>query len=274
MNLFISCDIEGVAGVVDREQCQSAGKLYNEARALMAGELNAAIEGALEAGAKRIVVNDSHGAMCNLSPEAVHPAAELILGSVKTMSMTEGLDKSFNAAAFIGYHARAGTRQGVLAHTYFGVAIREVRLNGKPMGEAGINGAAAGAYGVPLVFLSGDQTVAREIRGLIPGIAAVTVKRGLGRRSSQNLHPEKARERIRAGMASALSAGKRPKPFLPRKPHRLEVDVFAEEMADYCMRIPCVTRRGANTVAFRSDDYLETYRALLTIITMAGAAMR
>ena len=163
MNVYISCDAEGVAGISDWEQCVPGQKDYKLGRELMVGEVNAGIEGALVAGAKKIVVNDSHATMINLIPEELHPRALLLQGSEKPMSMVTGLDNSFDAVVFIGYHSMAGTSAGILSHTYTSI-ITEVRINGRQVGEPELNAMMAGWYGVPVVFLSGDESATKEIK--------------------------------------------------------------------------------------------------------------
>ena len=165
MRVYISVDMEGVAGVVHEDQTdpidpRHAGE-YNRFRRLMTGEANAAIEGALAAGAKTILVNDSHWLMRNLLAEELHPAAELLSGGPKLRSMVEGVDEGFDAALFVGYHARAGTGHAIIDHTYTS-RVHEARLNGQPVGELAINAALAGTYGVPVALVSGDQALAAE----------------------------------------------------------------------------------------------------------------
>src|SRR6266571_4292408 len=160
MRVYISVDMEGVAGVVHESQTDPTNPAcaaeYARFRRLMTAEANAAIEGALAAGATKLVVNDSHWFMRNLLAEELHQAAELLSGDPKPQSMVEGIDGGFDAAVFIGYHARAGTRHAILDHTYAD-RIHDVRLNGRPVGELGINAAFAGVAGVPVALVSGDS---------------------------------------------------------------------------------------------------------------------
>src|SRR2546426_9539670 len=162
--------MEGVAGVVHEAQTDPTNPAfaaeYGRFRRLMTGEANAAVEGALAAGATRVVVNDSHWFMRNLLAEELHQAAELVSGDPKPRSMVQAIDAGFDAALFIGYHARAGTRNAILDHTYAD-RIHEVRLNGKPVGELGLNAALAGALGVPRALLSGGSAGATEAKDLL-----------------------------------------------------------------------------------------------------------
>lgn len=271
MKVYISCDMEGVAGIADSEYVMRKDLDYGEGRELMLGEVNAAVEGALEAGATEAVINDSHGNMINLLPSKVHPKARLILGSVKPMSMMQGIDASFDAAALIGYHSMGGTQHGVLAHTYSGQVV-EAKVNGVLFGEPEFNAALAGYYDVPVVFLSGDKAATREIGKHIPKIVTAAVKEGFGRRAAMSVHPEVARELIKEGMKRAIGLRKQIRPFKPKSPYRLMVTMSMSDMADMCERIPGVVRKGAKTLAFTDADYREVYKAFLTMMSMSWLA--
>jgi D-amino peptidase len=165
MQVYISVDMEGIAGVVHEDQTdpiepRHAGE-YNRFRRLMTNEANAAIAGALDAGATRVLVNDSHWLTRNLLAEELHPEAELLSGGPKRLSMMEGIQSGFDAAMFIGYHARAGTRHAIIDHTYTS-RVYEARINGRPVGELALNAAMAGVHGVPVALVSGDQALAAE----------------------------------------------------------------------------------------------------------------
>ena len=210
MRVYISVDMEGVAGVVHEDQTdpidpRHAGD-YNRFRRLMTGEANAAIEGAVAAGAGTVLVNDSHWLMRNLLAEDLHPAAELLSGGPKLRSMVEGVEAGFDAALFIGYHARAGAQHAIIDHTYTS-RVYEARLNGQPVGELAINAAMAGTYGVPVAMVSGDQALAAEARALLgEAVETVVVKHAVGRFSARSVSPAESCRRIREGATAALSA--------------------------------------------------------------------
>src|SRR6266542_1531997 len=206
MRIYISVDMEGIAGVVHEDQTNPVDPRcaaeYARFRKLMTGEANAAVEGALAAGATQFVVNDSHWDMRNLLPEELHEAAELLSGGPKRLSMLEGIERGFDAALFIGYHARAGTPRAVLDHTIMD-AVRDVRLNGRSMGELGLNAALAGAYGVPVALVSGDRATAEEARALLGrGIETVIVKEAVSRHAARSVAPAAARQLVRDGVAA------------------------------------------------------------------------
>src|SRR5439155_494039 len=189
----ISVDMEGIAGVVHESQTDPTTPAfaaeYGRFRRLMTAEANAAVEGALAAGATRVLVNDSHWHMRNLLAEELHQAAELVSGDPKPRSMVQGIDAGFDAALFIGYHARAGTRNAILDHTYAD-RIHEVRLNGKPVGELGLNAGLAGVHGVPVALVSGDSALAAEAKDLLgAGVATVIVKQAVSRHAAKSVAP-------------------------------------------------------------------------------------
>ena len=270
MKVYISCDIEGMAGIPSWEYGSRKKLDYQVGREYMVGELNAAIEGALEAGAREIVVNDSHGNMINLLPGNVRKEAKLIQGVVKPWSMMQGMDRKFDAAAFIGYHAMAGAHEASLAHTYSGV-LHVVKVNGAPWGESELNAAFCGTFKTPVVFITGDEALRKEVKKLMPGIQTLAVKKGYGRKAVMSIHPELAREKIRAGMKKALLERKTIKPFHPRSPYTLELELRASEMADMCERIPGTRRLGGRIISYKNRNYREIYRCLLAMLTLAGS---
>ena len=166
--IFISMDIEGVAGVVLPIHGEPGNLEYEDARRLMTEEANAAVAGAFEGGATEVLVNDSHGPMVNLLPEMLDPRADLTRGNIKMMSMFEGLDPSYAGALCVGYHA-PGADHGVLAHTVSSHAFAEVFLNGARASEAMFFGAYGGAMGVPVIMLSGDDVTEQSCGSLFPG---------------------------------------------------------------------------------------------------------
>ena len=272
MRVYISVDMEGVAGVVHEDQTdptdpRHAGE-YNRFRRLMTNEANAAIAGALEAGANAVLVNDSHWLMRNLLAEDLNPAAELLSGGPKRLSMVEGIDTGFDAAMFIGYHARAGTRNATIDHTYTD-RVYEVRLNGEAVGELALNAAMAGVHGVAVALVSGDRALAEEARALLgDGVETVVVKEAVGRFAARSVAPAVACERIRAGAVAAL--GRKHAPFTITRPIRLEVDFALTQMADMAELVPGSSRTGGRSVSYTGDDYREVFRAWRAMYNLAG----
>jgi D-amino peptidase len=273
MQVYISVDMEGVAGVVHEDQTDPIDPRhegeYNRFRRLMTSEANAAVEGALAAGATRVLVNDSHWLMRNLLAEELHPAAELLSGGPKLRSMVEGIEAGFDAAMFVGYHAMAGTRHAVIDHTYTGI-VHQVRLNGRPAGELAINAALAGAYGVPVALVSGDQALAAEATALLgDGVETVVVKHAVGRFAARSVSPAEACRRIRDGATAALRR-KHP-PLVLERPVRLEVEFALTQMADMAELAPGSVRTGGRTLEYVHQDYTEVFRAWRALYNLAGA---
>ncbi|MBC9176090.1 M55 family metallopeptidase [Pseudoroseomonas ludipueritiae] len=255
MKIYISADIEGVAGVVSPQQGQPGNPEYERARRLMTEEVSAAIDGAFAGGATEVLVNDSHGPMTNIIPELLDPRAELILGKPKAANMCAGLDASFGGAFFLGYHTGA-RRQGVLAHTVNGFAFGAIRVNGQLCSEATLNGAYAGSMGVPVLLLSGDDRTAEECGEHFPQAHRVITKQALGARAARAIAPSLARERLRAAAEAAVrEAGTASlQPFVMPGPFRLEITLTSPALADLAAIIPVAQRLDAVSVAFDAPD--------------------
>ena len=261
LKVFISVDMEGVAGLIHWDETSEGGADYPLFRKLMTEETNAAITGALEAGDDH-AVRDSHGSARNILPDLLRPEARLIREWNSPLSMMEGIDKTFDAVVFIGYHARAGTPDAVLKHT-MSLSLYDVILNGVRMPEGAWNAAIAGHFDVPVVFLSGDSAICGQIRETIGPIETAAVKEGMGPAASM-LHPAKAQEMIRKGVAAALRNLKAYKPYKPGAPYKLEI-VFAEEnQARRAAQVPGMVRTGERSVAYTSSDLMDivTYFSL------------
>lgn len=256
LKVFISVDMEGVSGVVNWDDVTVGGTDYGLFRRFMTEEANAAVAGALEAGATEIVVRDAHDTGRNILPDLLRPEARLLRDwSYGPLSMMEGIDKTFDAVIFIGYHARASTPDAVLKHTMT-TKLTDVIINGKKMPEAGINGLMAGHFGVPVVLLSGDKAIAGQARELFGEIETVVVKEGIGT-AELGLHPRKVQEMIKERTAAALRRLKDFKPLKIGPPYTLDV-VFADEAgAQKASWIPGAVRKDAHTVSFAATDVME-----------------
>ncbi len=269
MKVFISCDIEGISGVVaSGAHTSSDGRDYGRARSLMTGEVNAAIEGAFNAGATEVVVNDSHGSMINLLIEKVNPAASLITGSPKPLSMMQGIGKDCAAAIFVGYHARMGT-PGVLSHTISGASVANVWVNDVILGETGINAGLAGHFGVPLILVCGDDVVSREAKELLPHVRTATVKTAITRQSALCLPPERAQALIRQETEKALASLDSAGPWLPGSPVTFKIEFKDSGLAENAARMPYSKLVDPKTVTFTADDYLTAFQGLRAMIALA-----
>jgi D-amino peptidase len=268
MKVYISADMEGTGGIVHSNQTESAHPEYERARKLMIGEVNAAVEGALKGGAQSVLVNDSHANMRNLLIEEMHPEAVLLSGSPKPYSMMSGLDASFDAVFFTGYHARAGSSFGNLDHTWYGPGnVQGVWLNGVEVGEYGVNAAFAGYFGVPVALVTGDQTVCAQAKELLGAdLETVIVKEAVGRVAAKNFHPTRVQAMIRQAAERALA--KKRKPFVVKPPITLRLAFARSSQADQCLLMPNVKLVSPRAVELTLDDYavlFNSFRALLVL---------
>ena len=256
LKVFISVDMEGLSGVVVGTEVSPNGPDYGHFRTIMAAETNAAIEGAALAGMTEFVVRDSHGNKNNLLPADVSPKAQLIRGlSTGPKNMMEGIDASFAAAVFIGYHAKAGTPNAILAHTSNGNVI-DFEINGVSMPEAGYNALVAGLYDVPVAFVAGDKAFVDQARSLFGPIEAVATKAEIGGGAITGLAPAEAQRQIKAGVERGIRARDRLKPYKLTPPYSMVLKVRAEKPLYRGAERP---RPGESV--FRHADLLEILNA-------------
>ncbi len=267
MNVYISVDMEGIAGAVVNEQMGGTSD-YERFRRIMTQEANAAVEGALDAGADVVVVNDSHGPMTNLLIEDLHPEAELISGVNKPLLQVTGIADGFDALFFVGYHQREGGGDGVMNHTLLGRVVYEVRVNGDPVDEAALNAGVAGQYGVPVALVTGDNEVCGDAERRYPGVVTAPVKQAIDRYAARSLGVQKAQALIRERARQAIEAVRdgRVKPYTVATPATIEVDFKRTAPAHMASLIPGITRTGPRSIAISADDYVEAYRTF----TVAG----
>jgi D-amino peptidase len=261
LRVYISVDMEGITDVVNPAQLGPEGFEYAEFRKIMTGEVNAAIEGALLAGATQITVADSHGNGLNILPEELNPTARLIRSWPRPLEMMEGIDGGFDAALFIGYHASVNTVGAVRAHTISSKRFYDLRLNGKHVSEALLNAAIAGHFGVPVVLLSGDDKIVDEVHQTVDSnIVGVVVKRAIGYHSADSLSPKMAREIIRNSTTNALKRVGSFRPFKMAGPVRLEISFKTMINAELLSLLPNIERVDGSTIAFTGKDILEVIR--------------
>lgn len=268
MKVLISVDMEGISGVVTGDHTSSSHKEYERFRKLMTAEANAAVEGALAGGATQIVVNDSHGGMTNILIEELNPAAELISGSPKPFGMMQGIGPDADAVFFVGYHGASGTGAAVLEHTWSGRVV-EARLNGRTVGETGLNAALAGAYGAPVVLVTGDTAVTEEARALLGEIETVAVKDGVTRTAARCLHPEVACQRIREVAERALKL--KGAPFVVPPPITVQVVFHRALHADMAELVPGSRRVDGRTVEWTGEDMPTVYKTFRAMVSLAFA---
>jgi D-amino peptidase len=255
--VFISADMEGISGISGSDQLSATGAEYNRSRKMMAEDVNAAIRGARRGGATEIVVNDSHGSMRNLRLEDLETDVRLISHSFKRSGMMEGLDESFDAAIFVGYHAKAGNPGGLFAHTGSGV-VRDVRVNGQSLGEGGLNTMVAAWYGVPVALVTGDDVAVKQVAEVATSAKTVAVKRAINPRAVE-LRPFAV---VHREIEEAAYAGVRDaKKFAPRREAGYKVEVQFQEIAipEVAQSVPTMTRPSPDTIAFTADSMPKAY---------------
>jgi D-amino peptidase len=275
VRVYLSVDMEGVAGISHAKPTMRGDDLYPQSVALMTAEANAAIEGAFEGGATDVTVNDSHGQMYNLTPEALDPRARLVQGK-KPLSMVEAARESeFDVALFVGYHARAGHPTGTIGHTYNPRAVL-VEIGGRPATEAAVNALYLGAFDVPVAMVSGDDALAAELDDWLPWAETVVVKHAISWQAADSVHPSLARELIRdasrRAVERAAGEGSTLQPLVLEGPLDLRMEFASPGQADFVAVIPGFDRVGDRSVVFSTDDPIALFRALLSAVRMAPAA--
>ncbi|MEE1736532.1 M55 family metallopeptidase [Streptomyces sp. BE147] len=246
MRIYISVDMEGITGLVDVEDVQPGGRDYERGRLMMAEDVNAAVRGAVAAGATDITVNDAHGPMRNLLPETLHPAVRLIRGKPKNMGMLEGLGPEHDAVICVGYHARAGAL-GVLSHSFLGHEIEDMWLDGSPVGEIGLAQAAAAAIGVPVLVLTGDDSACEEMAKWDGSVTTVAVKYAKDRFAAELRRADEARAAIEEAVAARLATPPT-RPAASDSRATLTVRWQSASIASMLQGIPGVTATDSRTV--------------------------
>ena len=269
MKVLISVDIEGVAGVYHPQQVRSGNPEYERARRLMTLEANAAVEGALQAGATAVYVNDSHGDFRNMPPDLLHPQAQVIQGKPRYRGMVAGVELGVDAVCMVGYHSRAQGR-GILAHTINSFAFARITVNGHESSEASLYGALAGAYGAPVVMLAGDDVLREENEALFPQAVFVQTKRATGHASGISLSPEAAQAAIRDGVVQGLARRAQCQPVVTATPVQVEVQTASPALADLFCQWPSLQRVAGNALQFSAPDIESAVRMLNCLSAMSS----
>jgi D-amino peptidase len=257
LKVYISADMEGLAGVVTQEQLGPGGFEYQRFREIMTAEVLAAIEGARAAGATEILVSDSHGNGQNLLIELLPEDVRVIRSWPRPLGMMEGIDATFDAVIFVGYHAGATNPEGVRAHTFSSANYADVRLNGRSVAESVFNAAVAGHFGVPVVLITGDDATVAELEAVVPMVAGAVVKRAIGFHSAETLTPLAAQSLIRRRSEEALRDRARVMPFHLSTPVTLELTFKNYRPAEVLAFLPNVERPAARTIRFVGRDMVE-----------------
>ncbi|MBP6684219.1 MAG: M55 family metallopeptidase [Leucobacter sp.] len=272
MRVYISIDMEGVAGIATMDQVVRGGHGYPRAQHLMTGEANAAIAGAFAGGATAVTINDSHGTMDNLIHEDLDQRARVVFGSPKMDCMAEGIDKDHDVALFIGYHAAAGG-PGVIAHT-FSSLFNEVRVNGRAVSEADVNALQAAAVGVPVALLTGDNVICADIAATLPGIETVTVKEAHGYNAADSISPSESRRLIGEAAARAVSGSRELRVSEVPESMEIEIDMPNISAAELAQMIPASERTAIRTINIVAHSPREAVNFISACYQFAANSMR
>lgn len=274
MRLYISCDMEGTAGVVDWVQTDPSNTSeYPYYRRLMSQEVRAAIDGARSAGATDVLVNDSHWSMRNILWDELPEDVRMISGYRKPTSMGQGLEGGFDCAFFTGYHAGVGQQDGVLDHTFTARVLYDVRVNGVRCSEGHLNAALAGWYDTPVTLVTGDRTAVEQLRRDLPWVLGVIVKEPIGRFSANSVSPARAQATIREAAAEAMRRVNEAQPYRFEPPITLELDVVGTAMAEVIALMPGFERTSGRSVRFMHEDFPTVYRAFIAAYRLGATAI-
>ena len=271
MKILIAVDMEGITGVTTWDQVTPGHAEYSRFRKLMTQDVNAAVRGATEAGADEIIVADGHWNGSNILVEELDSRARLNTGSPSPFSMMQGIDESVDGVIFIGYHARNGTQNAIIDHTWSSKTVANIWLNDILTGEYGLNASLAGHFGVPVIMVSGDQTACAQVNELLGDLEIAIVKQATGRFAAECLTPEVSQELISMSAARAvgrLTEGDVPDPFVLDTPVRVTVEFFTSDMADRATRIP-FTQRDGTRVSFTAQEMASAYNGFRAMVMLA-----
>src|SRR5512135_2087284 len=272
MKILIAADMEGITGVVHWEHVDSSHPEYPRFRRLMTGDVNAAIRGAFLGGATSVSVTDGHNNGRNILVEELDPRAVLNSGTPTPLSMVHGVDQGVDGVLFIGYHARIGSQRAILDHTWSDERVANVWLNGRLFGESGLNAAVCGHFGVPVIMISGDQTVCAEARDFLGDVETAEVKQAIGRMAAECLPPSVASERIQTAAERAvkrLANKQAPAVFRVETPIVLVLEFVQSEMADRAVVMPGASRLEDRKVQYTAGDMPTAYSAFRSLASLA-----
>ena len=274
MKILISADMEGITGVVNWDQVNPSHAEYSRYRRLMTDDVNAAIHGAFAGGASAITVTDGHGEGSNIIFEELDPRARLTSGSPARYSMVEGVQEDIDGVIFIGYHARKGTSNAILDHTWSDKLVSGLWINQQAFGEAGLNGAVCGHFNVPVIMASGDQSLCAEVRDFFGRtIETAQVKRAVSRFAADCLPPAESSKIIEESARRSvvnLRNGAAPPPFIVSKPVKMAIEFHQSHMADLAEFMPGTLRTDGRRIEFEAADMVTIYHAFISLVALAG----
>jgi len=271
MKILIAADMEGISGVVHWDHVTPGHAEYERFRRVMTHDVNAAVRGAFEAGADEVIVTDGHWDNHNILVEELDPRARLNSGEPSPLSMVQGVDMETSGVMFVGYHARAGSPNAILDHTWSDSRVANLWLNGKITGEIGLNAAVCGHFDAPVIMISGDQTACAEAVETLGAVEVAVVKYATGRMAAECLPPEAAQKKIREAASRAvnrLRMGRAASPYRLESPIAVAIEFAKSEMVDRAMLLSGA-RREDRRVEFTAEDMPSAYRLFRAVVTLA-----
>ena len=268
-SIYVTIDLEGVTGVTALDQVRHGSPEFHDTRLRLTDEVNAAIAGAREAGLASVLVNEGHGQHRNIVPERLDQEARLLTGRNKLLHYMHGIDGGFDGAFFIGYHAGAGERDGVLGHTFHAARCL---INDRPFTEVSLGMALAGHHGVPTLLVTGDEATCRHARACVAGIETVAVKEAISANAAVHMHPDAAQRAIREAAQRALARADDIQPFIVPSPHVLDLHLYSPLMADLHEYVPTCQRMGDLHVRYTASDMADAFRFFLLSSTLSMTA--
>jgi D-amino peptidase len=272
MKILIATDMEGITGVTTWDQVTPGRAEYARFRKQMTEDVNAALRGAFDAGADEVIIADGHWNGSNILIEELDPRARLNTGSPSPFSMMQGIDESVDGVMFVGYHARNGSPNAILDHTWSSRTVANVWLNDILTGEYGLNAAVAGHFGVPVIMVSGDQTACAQVTELLGDVETAVVKQASGRFAAECLAPQVTQDMICLSAERAvqrLAKGDVPEPFVLDTPITVTVEFFTSDMADRATRIPFTKREGTR-VSLTLQEMASAYNGFRALVMLAS----
>lgn len=272
MKILIAADMEGITGVVHWDHVATNHPEYARFRRLMTGDVNAAIRGAFEGGADEVVVTDGHAYGRNILIEELDPRARLNSGTPSPLSMVQGVDNGVHGVMFVGYHARIGSQNAILEHTWSDERVANLWINGELFGEIGLNAAVCGCFKVPVIMISSDQTACAEAKALLgPNLETAVVKQACGRMAAELLPPAVSQQKIQDAAQQAvqrLGQKQAPQPLVIPDPITMTLDFVQSEMADKASSLPD-SRRSERRLEYTAHDMLTIYAAFRSALALA-----
>jgi D-amino peptidase len=273
MKILIAADMEGITGVTNWDHVDPSTAEFPRFRRLMTQDINAAIRGVYDSGADEVLVTDGHNRGTNALIEELDPRARLICGDFSPLAMIQGIDQGVDGVILVGYHARAGSQNGILDHTWSSRKVANLWLNDILVGEYGLNAAVAGHYDVPILMLTGDQTVCAQASDLLGNLETVVVKTAISRMAADCLPPQVTAGLIQSAASKAvkrLKNGDAPKPFKVSTPVHVTIDYNTSDQADQAALFPGSQRLDGRRLTFTANDMLAAYLAFQTAIAMVS----